>query len=132
MRLNAIEFEEGEEGAVPAEITVTMTLEEAASIAKVFGEFNDAQLKKFVIPHTEIYNVLTSDVFNRYWEDGLDGVRLMPAGNTPACFYTARKTKNEDYPRSKPNATVALCLQQRPHAETCREQVMEAARLHRR
>lgn len=79
MRLENIEFEQGEEGAVPSEITVTMSLEEAASIAKVFGGFNDKELRARGLPHNTIYGDLCGDVFNRYWEDGLDGVKLIPA-----------------------------------------------------
>ncbi len=64
---------------MPSEITVTMTLEEAASIAKVFGSFNDKAYRDRGLPRTDIYNDLCGDVFNRYWEDGLDGVKLTPA-----------------------------------------------------
>lgn len=79
MRLENIKFEESEEGALPSEITVTMSLEEAATIAKVFGGFNDKALRDKGLPRTNIYNDLCDNVFNRYWEDGLDGVKLTPA-----------------------------------------------------
>ncbi len=79
MRLENIKFGQGEEGAVPAEITVTMSLEEAATIAKVFGKFNDKELRERGLPYNTIYGDLTADVFNRYWEDGIDGVKLIPA-----------------------------------------------------
>lgn len=75
MKVRSIEFEEGDEGAIPSEITVTMSRIEAAAIARVFGKFSDVELEKRGLPQTEIYNVLVGDVFNRYWEDGLDGVR---------------------------------------------------------
>jgi hypothetical protein len=76
MKIRRIEFEEGEEGATPSEITVSMTLLEAATIAKVFGSFSVEELERRGIPDLDIYGVLTGDVFNRYWEDGLDGVKL--------------------------------------------------------
>jgi hypothetical protein len=76
MRLENIAFEQGEEGAMPSEITVTLTLAEAYAIAKVFGGFNDNELTKRGLPRTELYGVLTGDVFNRYWDEGVDGVRL--------------------------------------------------------
>lgn len=75
MEINAIQFEQGEEGAIPAEITVTMTLEEAVAIAHVFGDFTDKDLEDKGLPQTDIYSALTGDVFNRYWDDGLDGAR---------------------------------------------------------
>lgn len=77
MRIDSIQFEQAEIGAMPSEITVTMTREEAASIAKVFGEFNDLELRKRGLPRTEIYSVLTADVFNRYWDNGVDGVQFV-------------------------------------------------------
>lgn len=76
MKIDAIQFEQGEEGAIPSEITVTMTRDEAAAIARVFGGFTDNDLFVRGLPKTEIYDALTGDVFNRYWEAGLDGVRF--------------------------------------------------------
>jgi hypothetical protein len=73
MEIDSIQFEQGEEGAIPSVITVSMTLAEAVAITKVFGSFNDAERKKRGIPETEIYSALCGDVFNRYWEDGVDG-----------------------------------------------------------
>ncbi len=75
MKLKAIEFREGEDGSIPAEITVTMTLAEAYAIARVFGGFNQLEYDKRELPVTDIYGPLTGDVFNRYWDDGVDGAK---------------------------------------------------------
>lgn len=73
MRVDLIRFIQGEKGAVPNEITVTMSLMEAAVIGKVFGGFNAHDYEKREIPEIDAYNDLCGNVFNRYWEDGLDG-----------------------------------------------------------
>ena len=75
MTIDKIEFKQGEEGAIPAQITVTMTLAEAVWIAKTAGSVSG-------VGHAEssdIYNALASDVMNRYWEDGIEGARKEPA-----------------------------------------------------
>lgn len=74
MKLNSIQFRQGEaeEGAVPLEITVTMSLVEAVVICKVFGGFSEAEFEKRKLPPIDIYNDLSGDVFNRYWDDGVD------------------------------------------------------------
>lgn len=65
-------------GTAPKTVTITMTIDEAGSIAKVFGEFSPLKFgEKF--PHIdpsisgEIYDCLTGDVFNRFWDDGVNG-----------------------------------------------------------
>lgn len=74
MRVDAIQFEQGEEGAVPTEVSVTMSITEAAQIAKVFGAMSDHDLTERGWEPTRIYEDLTANVFNRYWEDGVDGM----------------------------------------------------------
>jgi hypothetical protein len=76
MKIRSIDFEEGEEGAIPSEITATMTLAEAVAITHIFGKFSDGDWAERGLPRTEVYNVLTGDVFNRYWDDGVDGALL--------------------------------------------------------
>lgn len=71
MRIDAIQFEQGEEGAVPAEVSVTMSITEAAQIASVFGKMAEFDFSQRGWPLTHIYLDLTANVFNRYWEDGL-------------------------------------------------------------
>lgn len=73
MRVDSLKFEQREEGALPSEVTVTMSITEAAQIACIFGEMSDKSLTDRGWPLTSIYRDLTSNVFNRYWEDGLEG-----------------------------------------------------------
>jgi hypothetical protein len=66
MKLENIRFSDGENGAEPEKITVTMTLPEAIWMAKIAGKQRDES------PHSGIYDCLIGDVFNRYWDDGVD------------------------------------------------------------
>lgn len=67
MKLDNLEFEFDERvGAVPNTVSVTMTIEEALWVAKLAGQTRgDGE-------GSEIYNCLVGDVFNRYFEDGVD------------------------------------------------------------
>jgi hypothetical protein len=78
MQIEFISFEQGEEGAVPDEVSVTMSIMEAAQIAQVFGQFSDLEFTKRGWPVTHMYADLCSNVFNRYWDDGVDAV--LPKG----------------------------------------------------
>jgi hypothetical protein len=71
MRIDAIKFNQHEEGALPSEVTVTMSIVEAAQIACLFGEMSDKMLTDRGWVLTSIYSDLSVNVFNRYWEDGL-------------------------------------------------------------
>lgn len=73
MRVESLKFEQREEGAFPSEVTVTMSITEAAQIACIFGEMSHKAMTDRGWPITDIYNDLTGNVFNRYWEDGLEG-----------------------------------------------------------
>ena len=57
-------------------VTVQMTAEEAAFMAKVTGKMNDPMAQEaFGIPtqaHSEIYDLLAGEVFNRLYDDGVD------------------------------------------------------------
>lgn len=84
MRLNWIDF--AGEPALPHNITVSMTVTEAAAIARVFGALNDYGLRRLGLDDSGIYDCLTGDVFNRYWDDGVNDVltRIALAGiNNP-------------------------------------------------
>ena len=74
MTIDKIEFTQGEEGAIPAKITATMTLAEAVWIADKAG----ATTGGYPVAH-DIYNAITRDVLNRFWEAGLEGARKEPA-----------------------------------------------------
>lgn len=61
----------------PTMVTVEMTIDEAAVIAKVFGEFSlktfEEKFPRMDNEHSEIYDCLVGEVFNRFWDDGVDG-----------------------------------------------------------
>ena len=85
MKVKKMSFIGGEDGAEPNSITVSMTITEAAWIAKVAGE------QRGESPHVAIYATLIGDVFNRYWDDGLDDFLLVNPVETPPVIYdTAR------------------------------------------
>lgn len=67
MKIESIRFGDDE----PAEVTVTMTIAEAAAVTKVFGR---------LVPTPDvasgIYSVFTSMLFNAYWEDGVEEVSV--------------------------------------------------------
>jgi hypothetical protein len=73
VRIESIRLEQQEEGALPSEATVTMSIVEAAQIACLFGEMSDKAMADRGWPITSIYDDLCANVFNRYWEDGLEG-----------------------------------------------------------
>ena len=74
MILNGLTFKEG---LLPDTVSVTMTIQEAAAIARVFGMMNGHAHDK--LPNSDgVYDTLVDGVFNRYWDDGLndfDGYR---------------------------------------------------------
>ncbi len=61
MEIKNIQLENG-----PSRITVEMSLEEAIWIAKVAGK------QRGVSPHNEIYACLVGEMFNRFWDSGLE------------------------------------------------------------
>lgn len=79
MKLEKMTFVETEEGAVPDEVTVTLTIREAAFLTRLTGRLNDLEANE-VLPGGDeelrsIYETLTGSVFNPYWDDGVDGWR---------------------------------------------------------
>jgi hypothetical protein len=71
MKLNSLTFVDGDDGAEPDTVTVTMTIFEAAVIASLFGKLNSYANDKIALDY-DIYGCLVGDVFNRYWDDGLN------------------------------------------------------------
>jgi hypothetical protein len=59
----------------PATIQVEMTIAEAAAIVRVFGTYTIPGFRdQHHIDYPEdIYQGLTGSVFNRFWDDGVDG-----------------------------------------------------------
>ena len=82
MELKEITFSPDLDGeAVPETVTVKMTVKEALWLAIVAGE------QRGVSPHSGIYNCLTGDVFNRYWDDGVDDAKQTFPVETPPIVY---------------------------------------------
>lgn len=71
MKLHQIRFDDA---ARPEEITVTLSLAEAAAITRLFGALNDYGLAKLGLDAHDIYDVLTGAVLNAYWDNGVDDV----------------------------------------------------------
>jgi hypothetical protein len=73
MEVNQIKFQDG----LPSEVSVTMSIEEAVAIAKVFGMMNGHAHDKLGLPRSDDgpYGALVDVVFHRYWENGLGDFR---------------------------------------------------------
>lgn len=65
MKIKKIKFKQGENGANPSTITATLSVEEAILLAHLLGGQADSELD-------EMYYTLIGDVFNRYWDGGVD------------------------------------------------------------
>lgn len=72
MELKAMTFDDSQLDTV----TVQMTAEEAAFMAKVTGKMNDPAAREAfgfsTHAHSEIYDLLAGEVFNRLYDDGVD------------------------------------------------------------
>ena len=74
MDTTSINLEDGR----PTTLMVSMSIEEAAAIGKVFGQMSPAGFEERFpnLPNetgSEIYDCLIGEVFNRFWDDGVDG-----------------------------------------------------------
>lgn len=70
MEINNIKFRQDDEiGAIPETVSVTMSIEEAAWIAKLAGKTRGGGVC------SSIYSALVGDVFDRYWEEGVAEIR---------------------------------------------------------
>ncbi|GAA4176507.1 hypothetical protein [Gryllotalpicola koreensis] len=58
------------ENEIPATVTVEMTIDEAAWITRRAG----SNVAPDRVVSDEIWDALTGSLFNRFWDDGLDGV----------------------------------------------------------
>lgn len=65
MKINNIELEDGK----PVRIHAGLSIEEAAQIARWTGRLTTEQTSQT----REIYDSLAGELFNRYWDDGVDG-----------------------------------------------------------
>jgi hypothetical protein len=66
MRVKTIKFSD----AGPASITLELSIEEAAALTKVFGKMADKETPPAL---RELYSKMTGVVFNRHWDNGVDG-----------------------------------------------------------
>lgn len=84
-------------GGLPSEVTVTMSIQQAAAIATVFGKMNGFAHRRLGLANEDedfsIYDVLTGDLFNRFWDDGVNEY------NRDRCL-AANNAKLEDLNRS--------------------------------
>ncbi len=60
---------------LPKNVTIELSIEEAAYFTKVIGSMNDIQANEVMndgaaILH-ELYEGFTGDIFNRYWDGGI-------------------------------------------------------------
>lgn len=77
MKLKAMTLaEHPEEGSIPETITVEMTAREAVYIGKLLDKQNGLDAEEVIsggdAESTEIYNCLTGEVANRFFDNGLD------------------------------------------------------------
>ena len=75
IRLRTIEFD-GD--ANPSQVTLTFSIESLARITKMLGNISPANTNppESYPAASEFYNVATGDVFNPYWDAGVDDVVL--------------------------------------------------------
>jgi hypothetical protein len=67
VKITRIDLEDGR----PVRITAELTVEEAAQIAKWTGSLSP--VTGMTGETSELYGALTGSVFNRFWDDGVDG-----------------------------------------------------------
>lgn len=71
MRIRQINLDDH---GLPDRVTAELTRDEALYIATILGKQNDLQANEIMSGGaevgTEIYDSLTGELFNRYWEDG--------------------------------------------------------------
>lgn len=82
MRIKSVKFgkkthkNDGYDAPTPKTILVEMTLAEATFISKTLGKMNyikaEEVFKGGAIPHSEIYDCLNGDFFNRHFYSGDD------------------------------------------------------------
>lgn len=83
MELKSMTFATDTEGdTLPDTITVSMSTEEALWIALIAGKQRGSS------PHNGIYSCLTGNVFNRYWEDGVDDAKKRHHFELPPVQYS--------------------------------------------
>lgn len=71
MRVTNLSFDKNEQ---PSEVTIVMSVDEAAHLAKHCGKLAPATVQPpdSYFATSGLYRCLTGMVFNAYWEDGVD------------------------------------------------------------
>lgn len=73
MKIRKIELNDGQ----PTKVTAELTVVEAAYLARITGKQNGITAAEFMAggsdANTEIYSCLTGELFNRFYDDGVDG-----------------------------------------------------------
>ena len=65
---------------VPSDVTVKLSLDQAALIARVFGSYcgnsykSTGDMSRWSVAGSDLYSGLVSDLFNRFWDDGVNDV----------------------------------------------------------
>ena len=74
MKLRTIEYDDSEN---PSVVTVDMTIQDAAFVAKITGGMSanaaNAVIRDGALSASSIYDCLVGLVFNPYWDEGIDG-----------------------------------------------------------
>ena len=78
MKLLSMTFSELNDDQCPSTVTVEMDIREAALMAKLFGQMRPTESQG-----ATAYDCLVGDVFNRYWDDGVDEALRELGLNTP-------------------------------------------------
>lgn len=71
MKIKGITFENNR----PATVTVELSLDEAGTVADRMGRATDYETVRAAEVGTDLYEGLTGGLFNRFWDDGLNGWR---------------------------------------------------------
>jgi hypothetical protein len=77
MRVRAITMDDD---SVPATVTVEMTVQEAAIVARLTGSLSPVAVTAglgdptWVNASAEVFNCLSGELFNRFWDGGVDDV----------------------------------------------------------
>jgi hypothetical protein len=76
MKVQALKLDDD---LLPTTVTVEMTIQEAALFARMTGSLSPATVTtalgaSWAEVNEEVYEGLAHGVFNRYWDDGVDGV----------------------------------------------------------
>ena len=65
---------ECDEAGALSDVTLTFPIETLAHLAQILGRRSGSEgSREEAIATSSFYNAVTGEVFNRYWDDGVDG-----------------------------------------------------------